>query len=452
MITYRVLLPHPLEPRLLMLQSHGEWRLPQWHDATDPPWQNVDHINRAVAARFGAETTVLRCVHNEPDPASREISRVYELENHSPVHDLPLPVSWIGQYDLPHISIPDAAVREAVQDWFARQSGAVPQRGAPWTRRGWYVQALSWTVARLRDRGIAPHGTPDQLRVSERCFLLRVHTDVGTCFLKASPSRCEPALAVWLALRQPERSQEVIEADGDRNWLLLNEVPGVVLPLEEVREEPVWEDAVRALAELQVESVRHAEELESLGCPNRGLEVLARRIPALVRDAQAMLLGEECGLSRAQIETLAALGPTLLSLCEELAHFGIPNALEHGNLVARRILVTMKGPVFMDWTDASISHPFFSAFQLVRDAERMLPDSSGETRRRIRDAYLQPWTSIAPADVLARAFDIARILAPVHHAATAHAEILPATGYRWEVECTVPSHLRHALQLLEENV
>ena len=51
MTTYRVLLPHPLETRLLMAHAHGEWRLPEWEDATEHPWQAMDHVNRAVAAR-----------------------------------------------------------------------------------------------------------------------------------------------------------------------------------------------------------------------------------------------------------------------------------------------------------------------------------------------------------------------------------------------------------------
>jgi hypothetical protein len=87
MTRYCVLLPHPLEPRLLMLNAHGEWRLPGWEDSAAHAWQETAHVNRAVAARFGMETTVLRCVLSRTDPVSGDIFRVYELENHSPPHD-----------------------------------------------------------------------------------------------------------------------------------------------------------------------------------------------------------------------------------------------------------------------------------------------------------------------------------------------------------------------------
>lgn len=454
MTVYRAILPHPIEPRLLMLQAHGELRLPQWYDSTQHEWQMADHVNRAVAARFGAETTVLRCMRNAVDPVTGEVSRIYELENHSPLHDLPGSISWVGQQDFEQTGGQDPLVREVVLEWFARRTGAVPERGAPWMRPGWYVQALSWAVARLRDQGISLTGTPDQLRAWERSFLMRLRTDDGNFFFKAAPdvARHEPSLARWLWRHFPRLAPEIIAVDVQRNWLLQREVAGVVMPLVEVREEALWEDAARRLAQLQLESTRHLRELQHLGCPNRSLDVLAHRIPRLVTDAQAMLLGQECGLTRAEIDHVATLGPTLLTLCEELAHFGLPDALEHGDLYAASILMTMNGPVFMDWSDSSLSHPFFSAFLLVRDAMRMLPEASAESRRRIRDAYLEPWQAIASPDLLHRAFDIAWVLAPVHLAAVAHAELLPAAGYRWEIECLVPSNLRSVLQLLlEEN-
>jgi hypothetical protein len=51
-------------------------------------------------------------------------------------------------------------------------------------------------------------------------------------------------------------------------------------------------------------------------------------------------------------------------------------------------------------------------------------------------------------DQLVRAFDIARILAPIHLASIAHAELLPSVGFDREIECTVPEHLRYAIDLL----
>jgi hypothetical protein len=447
--TYRVLLPHPLEPRLLLMQSHGEWRLPEWEDATEVPWHVIDHVNRAVAARFGLETTVLRCVSAVHDPASNRNHRVYELDNHSAPHDM-VPGIWIGRGELDILKVADPAARELISDWFSRDSGELPLRGPDWTNRGWYVEALAWAVARLNEIGVSARGTPEQLRAWERSFLMRLRVEDGTYYFKAAPAmfRHEPILMQWLVDRFPDNFPHVVAVDAERGWILQREADGSALPLDEVREEEEWYRAVRRLAEIQVETLSHAKELRSLGCPYRGLEILARRIPRLCADAGAMMLGQPGGLTRNEIDRVAALAPTLLALCGELASYELPDALEHGDLWASNVLSTLGGPVYLDWSDSSLSHPFFSLSQLMTEAAVLLPASSRESRRRLRESYLTPWRQHASHDVLVRAFELARVLAPVHLAATVHAELLPATGYRWELEPAVPAYLRLALRLL----
>lgn len=450
MATYRVLLPHPLEPRLLMMRAHGEWRLPEWEDATEHLWQVTDHVNRAVGARFGMETTVLRCVRSRIDHITDRTLRIYELDNHSAPHDMVAASTWVGAGELNMLSISDPETREVVQDWFSRTRGEVPLRGAPWTRRGWYVEALAWTIAQLSRIGVSVQSAPEQLRAWERSFLMRIRTDSGFFYFKAAPSMFhhEPQLMQWLAAHHPANFPEIIGVDAERAWFLQREVNGGALPLEEVREEEEWYRAVRRLAEIQVDCAAQERALTELGCPHRGLETLARRIPRLCADSGAMMLGETCGLSRPEIERVSSLAPTLLALCEELASYSIPLSLEHGDLFASNVLSTLTGPVYLDWSDSSLSHPFFSISQLTAEAASLLPASSRESARHLRDHYLAPWAVVAPHDTLVRAFEIARVLAPVHLAATVHAELLPASGYRWELECSIPTFLRTALRLL----
>jgi hypothetical protein len=197
--------------------------------------------------------------------------------------------------------------------------------------------------------------------------------------------------------------------------------------------------------------VQQASALRGIGVPQRSLDVLALRIPLLCTDVPAMLLGSACGLNRREIDTVAALSPALVALVSELSQIGLPDTLEHGDLGASSILTTGRGPVFLDWSDSSISHPFFSLFRLIHDAASLLPASSLESHRRLRDAYLEPWLAVARTEDLVRAYEIAHRLAPVHFATIAHAELIPAAGYRWEIACAVPANMRHALDLLLES-
>lgn len=450
MTFYRVLLPHPLESRLLMLNAHGEWRLPGWEDSSSHKWQESDHVNRAVAARFGIETTVLRCVYSRTDPATGDVSRVYELENHSAAHDIVPAATWVSQTEIERLHMPDPEVRELAHAWFNRQIGETPTRGAAWTKRGWYIEALAWAIAELRGIGALATSTPEQLRASERAFVMRIRSHNDTFYFRAAPFvfAHEPPLLEWLARRYPLNVPEVVAIDAERGWVLQREAGAGALPLSEEREEEVWYRAVRRMAEIQIESARDVPTLRYLGCPARGLDVLARRIPRLCADTAAMMLGQPCGLSRRAIERVAALAPTLLALCEELASFELPDCLDYGDLRASSIFSTLGEPVYLDWSDSSISHPFFAVAHLLADAVSLLPSTSREAERRLRDSYLAPWRSAAPRERLTRAFEVARRLAPFHQAATIHAELLPATGFTWELECAIPGLLRVGLDLL----
>ncbi|HEX2167809.1 MAG TPA: hypothetical protein VHG09_11310 [Longimicrobiales bacterium] len=452
MTRYLVLLPHPLEPRLLMLNAHGEWRLPGWEDSAAHTWQETSHVNRAVAARFGMETTVLRCVWSRTDPTTGDIDRVYEMENHSAPHDMIPAATWVGPAELELLHVPDPEVRELAYAWFNRQTGERPTAGAAWAHTGWYIEALAWAIARLNDAGVTATRTPEQLRASERAFVMRIRSLAETFYFRAAPFvfAHEPALMQWLSLQYPLNVPEVLAADVQRGWLLQREAGNGAMPLSEEREEEVWYRAARRMAEIQIDSVRHVHELRGLGCPQRQLDVLARRLPRLCADTSVMMLGQPCGLVRRDIERTAGLAPTLLALCEELASFDLPDCLDYGDLRAGNIFSTVSEPVYLDWSDSAISHPFFAVCSLMEDAVRLLPSTSREAQRRLRDSFLAPWRDVAPHDRLVRAFDIARLLAPFHRAATIHAEMLPATGFTWELECTIPTLVRTGLTRLAD--
>lgn len=449
---YSVLLPHPLEPRLLMLGAHGAWRLPAWDDPAEHGWQETDHVNRAIAARFGMETTVLRCVRSRTDPATGATRRVYELENHSAPHDIIPAATWIGAAELDTQHITDRETRELADEWFAQQSGEHPSRGPAWSHRGWFIEAVAWTVAQLRGSGALATRPTQQLRSSERAFVMRIEADHEAFYFRAAPFMFghEPQLMQWLARKHPLNVPEVIAVDAERGWLLQREAGGGALPLSEEREEEMWYRAVRRMAEIQLDSTRDAPALRYLGCPARGLDVLARRIPRLCGDASVLLSAQPCGLPQHEAERVASLAPTLLALCEELASFDLPDCLDYGQLRAHNIFSTLGEPVYLDWSESAISHPFFTVTHLLEDAVRLLPATSREAQRRLRDNYLAPWRVVAPYERLVRAFEIARRLAPFHLAATVHAEWLPATGFTWELECAIPTLIRAGLELLTD--
>jgi hypothetical protein len=82
--------------------------------------------------------------------------------------------------------------------------------------------------------------------------------------------------------------------------------------------------------------------------------------------------------------------------------------------------------VFIDWAEASISHPFSGLVNTLRVfAYRAGLDDDAPEVLRIRDAYLELWTSYATADELRELFDRAFVVGALARAATWERILLP---------------------------
>lgn len=105
--------------------------------------------------------------------------------------------------------------------------------------------------------------------------------------------------------------------------------------------------------------------------------------------------------------------------------------------------------IFIDWSDASLSHPFFSLnFFYDTEAEEMKTHFS-DTRAaciRLRDVYLEPWTIFEPMDRLREAFELAYKLSSLHFALNYHKLILPKMEVKWEMHYMLPYFLKQLLR------
>jgi hypothetical protein len=129
----------------------------------------------------------------------------------------------------------------------------------------------------------------------------------------------------------------------------------------------------------------------------------------------------------------------------------VPEALDHADLWAGNIVPGDDGPIFFDWAESSVAHPFFSFLLFMPDATHRLshvPDA----RRRLRDAYLEPWTAYEPMERLIDAFELAQPLAALHHALLQHRVVLPnlEPSSRWELEGEIPWDLKFLLRHAEK--
>ena len=108
--------------------------------------------------------------------------------------------------------------------------------------------------------------------------------------------------------------------------------------------------------------------------------------PGLLADDDAAAGRTARWADRRRGEDAPASGPELVDACHALAASGVPDSLEHGDLAADEVILGEMGPVFLDWSDGSITHPFLSAASLLRPVGRR-----PRTQDALVAAYLGPW-------------------------------------------------------------
>ena len=243
---------------------------------------------------------------------------------------------------------------------------------------------------------------------------MRLATEDGAFFFKAgAPVQAfEPALLGFLAAWRPADTQPLLAADPGRGWALMPDGgPTLRQASGEQPASAVWRRFLRQYAELQLASVEQVDFLLELGVPDRRLPLLPAAYQEILNDAELPLVAMEDGLSQEEHDQLLGLGRQVDELSRALAAFGIPPALEHGDLHDANIFAGSSRPVFFDWGDASITHPFFSLLIPLRMfAYKLgLPDDAPQLVP-LRDEYLSAWASFASLPELRQAWALAEHL------------------------------------------
>ena len=237
---------------------------------------------------------------------------------------------------------------------------------------------------------------PRRVRLRPWSVIIRVEADRPVWF-KANPpgSRFEAALTQALSRWTPGHVLTPYAVDVERGWSLLPDGGALLrgLPAEPRQ----WVEVLTQYADLQRALVSHTDELVGLGVPDARVAELPGIFDKTVADNQT--------LGAADRERLQGFRPRLVEWCEELAAIGVPESLDHADLHDGQILVA--GPdrfTFFDWGDANVSHPFCS---LLVAAERAAEQHGSDIIPRLRDAYLEPWTTDHSAAELRRAAELA---------------------------------------------
>ena len=284
-------------------------------------------------------------------------------------------------------------------------------RGA-FSKVGWIEDVVTWIKEVATEEGFQSSGRVEQFNASADSALIRYSGQDGrACWFKAAggPNASEGRITATLASLFPEYLPEIIGSHQAWNaWLMKD--GGTPLSAYNLGSSEILQVVVRRLAELQTRSGRHIGRLLDDGCRDHRMKALRAAIPEItphleeaVRSKDART-GHRVGVSR--LRRVARLIEEATLRLEEL---GIPDALQHGDIDPRNILIGSRGPVFTDWAQASIGNPFVT-FEQLR-AQLSQSEATRTILPRLARIYQEVWKPSLPSCRFDYAFKLMPLIA-----------------------------------------
>jgi hypothetical protein len=359
-------------------------------------------------AEVGVDAVLLGCRDLRDDPQSRVQHLTIMATPHPGSADAPPGSRWVEPEEMKDL-LPAGVVGEA-------RTGR-----PPWEARSWFPATDAWLRDQLALLGRPVTGRTLQQRSWELSSVLRAPTAAGPVWLKASAGSSlfaeESGVIALLAAWFPEQVPTPLAWDPGRRLLVLEEFGarlGHEAPIE------VQEQALVDFARLQAVTAERVGDLWAVGLADRGPDRLAEQATEWFADLDATVelpgLDRQTWLTAEETRVLRAALPRLLTLCRELAAGPLPQTLLHGDLHMNNVAAGPMRPVFFDWTDACVGHPFFDLITVVHGPIPVAGAAPDGSRTRLRDAYLSAWTDYGSPERLVDIWRVVEIVGALHHA------------------------------------
>lgn len=283
-----------------------------------------------------------------------------------------------------------------------------------WVQPTWLEQASHWIERELHRQGIKRIGSIEQPHIRHWSTILRIPTSIGNIYFKAVIPNLvyEAVLIQTLYHWYPDCIPQILAVNKEQGWLLMSD--GGMRLRESLKTEDdiqCWADSLPIYVQLQKQSVQHLDELLELGVPDRRLATLPIKFQALLTNPELLGLNRPDGLSLEEYQRLQDSVDRMEQLCEDLAKFGIPQTLDHGDLHDGNVFIRDGYYRLIDWGDSSVTHPFFTLHSIYFSLkQRFGIERSSFWFKQIKEFYLQSWTEYNTKEKLEAAFDLAQQL------------------------------------------
>ncbi len=273
-------------------------------------------------------------------------------------------------------------------------------------------KALAWAQAWLLENGYTETLPRELVRERPWSQVTRFHTDHGSLYLKqVAPAFGDEAKLLVMLNRLGYTPITRTLANDDALICFLMTDSGTPLrnALKQNYRVDIFAGLMPQYAELQQDATYYVNEMLKLGLPDWRLA----RWPELYADLIAKVTTH--GLPADTIAALQNLSPRVAEICQQIAAYNLPETLDHGDFQDNNVLIKVNKLVINDWSDAAITHPFFSLATWLDSAQRHHNIGPRDPRHAaMRDSYLNAWTEHGDLEKLQAAFALVRQLGPLH--------------------------------------
>lgn len=288
-----------------------------------------------------------------------------------------------------------------------------------WQNPDWQKQANAWILTETARRDIQITGAIEQSHIYQWSTVMRVPTNEGTLFFKASAEDVAPEAALTKALVgwYPDVMPELLAIDAERGWMLMRDggdpLRATIRPTGDLA---AWNPIITLYAEVQIGLADHLPELLAIGVPDWRLETLPTRYTQLLEDTEMLKLEQPGGLTSDEFRQLHDLSPRFAQICAELAALGIPETLNHGDFHDGNVLLRNGRVTLFDWGDGNLTHPFVSLrtfFVSIENSLKLEDYAFTPEMALLLDLYLEPFQRFASKQDLLTAFALSRCVASI---------------------------------------
>jgi hypothetical protein len=295
-----------------------------------------------------------------------------------------------------------------------------------WEDPDWLKQVNEWIHTETSRQHISIIGPIEQPHIYPWSTVLHIPTNEGTLFFKATAAETlyETALTQALAGWYPHCMPEFVAVDTGRGWMMMRDggepLRASIRPTQDITP---WTPIISLFSELQVDLAEHMSELLALRIPDWRLAHLPKLYAQLLTDTDSLRLDKPGGLTFEEFRRVQELTPRFAQICDELAAFGIPETLNHGDFHDGNVLVRNGRVTLFDWGDGCVTHPFVSLrtfFVSIENSLKLEDYSFTPEMTALLHLYLEPWQRFSSKENLLAAYTLSRCVASIVKALAWH--------------------------------